>query len=158
MSTKTQENKECVASATELFIGMCKVMAAMLSQLPEEDQSDMIEVLHAMSHSRKAEEIAEAEQTIREILNPQVGHIIAMPTLSTARDAKVKKWSEYVGSKIKDLRKDAGLTQEELAKKADLPQPHISRIENAEISPTRMTLEKIAKALGKPISSLDPSV
>lgn len=66
------------------------------------------------------------------------------------------KWAEHVGRRIQELRKAARLTQIQLAERADLPQSHISRLENAEHSPTNHTLEKIARALGTSVRDLDP--
>ncbi|MCC6423844.1 MAG: helix-turn-helix transcriptional regulator [Phycisphaerales bacterium] len=73
------------------------------------------------------------------------------------RPAKLQRWVEYVAQKVRQLRKQAKLTQVELAKKSGLPQSHISRIEAAKLSPSQATLEKIAKAMGRLLSDLDPS-
>jgi ribosome-binding protein aMBF1 (putative translation factor) len=67
-----------------------------------------------------------------------------------------RAWAEHVGRKIKELRELSGLTQVKLAEKAGLPQSHISRIENAEYSPTHVTIEKIAKALNVVVGKIDP--
>ena len=48
------------------------------------------------------------------------------------------------------------MTQTDLAKKAGLPESHISRLENAEIRATNLTLVKIAKALGVSVGDIDP--
>ena len=49
-------------------------------------------------------------------------------------------------------RKEAGLTQQELARKAALRQETLSRIESGKHTPTLKTLKKIDRALGKPAS------
>jgi predicted transcriptional regulator len=46
-------------------------------------------------------------------------------------------------------RKEAGLTQQELARKAGLRQETLSRIESGKHTPTLKTLKKIDRALGK---------
>lgn len=46
-------------------------------------------------------------------------------------------------------RLESGMTQAELAKKADLPQSNISRLESGTFNPTIQTLEKVAEGLGK---------
>lgn len=157
MDTKTRVKKESGgACETEFFIGVCKVMAALLAHLSEEDQADTLEVLNEMIQSHTKEEIVAAEETIREILKPKTGQIVVMSSLRS-RDDKVEKWSAFAGQKVRDFRKEAGLTQQELAERASLPQSHVSRIENDEVSPNRMTIEKIAKALGKSVRDFDPS-
>ncbi|OHB75234.1 MAG: hypothetical protein A2W31_11590 [Planctomycetes bacterium RBG_16_64_10] len=62
----------------------------------------------------------------------------------------------FVSAKIRDCRKAAGLTQQQLEEKTGLPQSHISRLENGEHSPSHATLEKIAKALNMPVTMFDP--
>jgi transcriptional regulator with XRE-family HTH domain len=64
--------------------------------------------------------------------------------------------AELVGNRIRDLRESAGLTQTQLAQRAELPQSHISRLENAESSPSERTLRKIAKALRVPLERINP--
>jgi predicted transcriptional regulator len=46
-------------------------------------------------------------------------------------------------------RKSAGLTQQELAKRASIRQETLSRIESGKHPPTLKTLKKIDRALGK---------
>lgn len=54
-----------------------------------------------------------------------------------------------VGQRIKELREEAGLTQEQLAEKTGLQKPNISRIESGKYSTGQDILSKIAHALGK---------
>jgi DNA-binding XRE family transcriptional regulator len=51
--------------------------------------------------------------------------------------------------KLTHYRKSAGLTQQQLAKRAGIPQETLSRIESGKHSPTLKTLKKIDRALGK---------
>lgn len=54
-----------------------------------------------------------------------------------------------IGVLLKQARKEAGLTQEELARKLDTKKSAISRIENHAEDIKLSTLEKFAHALGK---------
>jgi len=54
-----------------------------------------------------------------------------------------------VGAMLKLAREEAGLTQEQLARKLSTKKSAISRIENHAEDIKLSTLEKIAKALGK---------
>ncbi len=57
--------------------------------------------------------------------------------------------NETIGDKIKQLRNKQGLTQDELARKADLPYTTLTKIESNVITkPTIQTVMKIAKGLG----------
>lgn len=54
-----------------------------------------------------------------------------------------------MGTKIKEIREQLGMTQEELAKKADVSRATLCEIENnPHKKPTVRTLEKIAEAMG----------
>lgn len=51
------------------------------------------------------------------------------------------------GERIREIRKEKGLSQEELAHKADLHRTYIGMIERAEKNITLVNIEKIANAL-----------
>ena len=53
-----------------------------------------------------------------------------------------------LGTKIKDMRLQHGLTQEELADRCELTKGYISQLENDLTSPSIATLEDILSALG----------
>ncbi len=65
---------------------------------------------------------------------------------------KQKAQAYMVAELVKDARKKAKLTQEELAQKVHLKRPHISRIERAETDVRISTLQKIAQGLGGNLS------
>jgi transcriptional regulator with XRE-family HTH domain len=58
------------------------------------------------------------------------------------------------GEKVRELRKEKGISQEELSYKADLHRTYIGMIERAEKNITLINIEKIAKALEVEISEL----
>jgi transcriptional regulator with XRE-family HTH domain len=63
--------------------------------------------------------------------------------------------NETIGDKIKQLRNKQGLTQDELARKSDLPYTTLTKIESNVITkPTIQTVMKIAKGLGISIDEL----
>ena len=51
------------------------------------------------------------------------------------------------GERVREIRKEKGLSQEELAHKADLHRTYIGMIERAEKNITLLNIEKIANAL-----------
>ena len=61
---------------------------------------------------------------------------------------------EKFGERLKQLRKEKGLSQEQLAEKANLHRTYIGMIERAEKNITLLNIEKIANALDTKISSL----
>jgi transcriptional regulator with XRE-family HTH domain len=58
------------------------------------------------------------------------------------------------GEKVRELRKEKGLSQEELSYKADLHRTYIGMIERAEKNITLTNIEKIATALDVDIKKL----
>jgi transcriptional regulator with XRE-family HTH domain len=60
----------------------------------------------------------------------------------------IPKHRRLLGEAVRAKRKEAGLSQEKLAEKADLSTVFISRIERGIESPTLDNLVKIARALG----------
>ena len=53
-----------------------------------------------------------------------------------------------VGSAVRAARRRAGVSQSELAERAGMSQPSIARLEKGVLSPTVITLDRIARALG----------
>ena len=58
------------------------------------------------------------------------------------------------GEKVRDIRKEKGLSQEQLSFKAELHRTYIGMIERAEKNITLVNIEKIANALEVNISEL----
>jgi len=58
------------------------------------------------------------------------------------------------GEKVREIRKDKEMSQEELAYKANLHRTYIGMIERAEKNITLVNIEKIATALGVKIKKL----
>lgn len=63
---------------------------------------------------------------------------------------------DRIGQRIAALRKAAGLTQEELAIRAELQRTHIGRIEAGRYAVTLETVQAIAQALGMTVDIVDP--
>ena len=65
-----------------------------------------------------------------------------------------------IGEQIKDVRTAKGISQNQLAKRAGISQAGLSAIENTTKSPNIDTLNRIANALGIPITALlgDPKI
>ncbi|MBN2828488.1 MAG: helix-turn-helix transcriptional regulator [Tissierellales bacterium] len=61
-----------------------------------------------------------------------------------ASDSEILK---KFGNRVRELRKERNISQEELADKADLHRTYIGMIERAEKNITLMNIEKIANAL-----------
>ena len=62
-------------------------------------------------------------------------------------DKKQNKINNTFGTRLKELRKSKGLTQQALAEKANIDDKHLCRIENGKYFPTHATLSKLLNAL-----------
>ncbi len=63
--------------------------------------------------------------------------------------------SNQLGQKIKKLRQNPGLSQDDFARKADVPHTTLTKIESNVITkPSIQTVTKIAKGLGISIDNL----
>lgn len=62
-----------------------------------------------------------------------------------------------LASNVYRLRKDRGLTQEQLAEAVGVRQPRIAEVERGDANPRLLTLSRLAFALGVPVAALlDP--
>ena len=59
-----------------------------------------------------------------------------------------------LGMNVKRLREERGLTQEVLAKRAKLHRVYVAQIEGRTKTPSLAALERLAKALGVPVTAL----
>ena len=65
---------------------------------------------------------------------------------------------KLVGRNAARIRKEKGLTQEQLAERSGLSQQYLSGLEQGRRNPTIVTLYEIASALGvTPVDLIDPA-
>lgn len=70
--------------------------------------------------------------------------------------AKVDSARRYIGDQIRKHREAKRLTQSQLARKAKIPQSHVSRLERGRHAPSHLTIERVAAALAVEPAQLDP--
>lgn len=76
---------------------------------------------------------------------------------ATRKAAEDKAWEEYNAQILLDARKNAGLTQQELADRIGADKGYISRLERGITIPTVSTLYRLAAAMGLTVE-LNPAV
>ena len=69
-------------------------------------------------------------------------------------NVKNKELIKALGNRIRELRVEAGLSQEGLSNEAEIPLSQIGRIERGETNPTISTLFVICKAFGIELKDL----
>lgn len=127
------------------------------SKLPPEDQEDFREVF-ALWLTSTGEDEARMGATLAEILANEPPAVRKVDlTVDISEEAGLKKWLDFISKRIRDARTKAKVNQAELAKRSGLRQGYISRLETGKHSPSFVTLQKIAKALGIPVKELDPT-
>lgn len=157
MATKELERDGKSPDVGEAAIVMAVgIVLERVSRLPEEDRADLFKLVKELGGITSKEEFAAIRTAMLEILE-QESSTVAPMDFPRGKGGKLRNWIDYISKRIQSLRKSANLTQAELADRTGLPQSHISRLEAGRHSPSRSTLEKIAKALGRPVSDLDPS-
>jgi len=72
----------------------------------------------------------------------------------TPSSLKQDKGLIALGRAVNELRKEKGLTQEELAERGNLHESYISVIEGGQRNPTWATLRGISHGLGVPLAEL----
>jgi transcriptional regulator with XRE-family HTH domain len=73
---------------------------------------------------------------------------------------RAKKRAEVVrlfAARLRELRRSRGMTQAELARRAEVSVTHLSELENAEIAPGIDLVDRLARALGAAVVDLLPS-
>jgi transcriptional regulator with XRE-family HTH domain len=73
---------------------------------------------------------------------------------------RAKKRAEVVrlfAQRLRELRRSRGMTQAELARRAEVSVTHLSELENAEIAPGIDLVDRLARALGAALADLLPS-
>ena len=127
-----------------------------LLKISSEDRSAVTELFDILN-SQDCEQPDEVCAAIVEILYPETlaaEPVDPGPDVETVR--RVAEYRKKVGATIRKARQGKGMTQEQLADAAGLPQTHVSRLETGKHVPTYLTIERLANALGTTPSQLDP--
>ena len=142
---------------SKLTAAAVAAVVARMVQLDEADQRDLFECVKDLATIKTREDAEDTMKTILEILEPQVPGTCTVPadSLDEVHSRQTHdSWLVWISQKLKSLREERDLTQEELAKLAGLPQSHISRLEGGRHSPSMKTLQKLAKALDVEVGAL----
>ncbi len=78
---------------------------------------------------------------------PRLVPPLPIETAHTSKDVTATSLSQ-LGAAILAVRKEAGLSQAELAARLNPPQPNVARLESGRSNPSTTTLHRIAKATG----------
>lgn len=136
------------------------ILIQRIQALPKDDRDDLFELVRELPNAQSREDTESIVVAMREILEQKSGGLarIEQPPLEDYSPKNgLQKWVVFISEKIRTLRIEKGMTQEDLATASGLPQSHISRLECGRHSPSHATVEKIAKALGVEVATLDPS-
>jgi DNA-binding XRE family transcriptional regulator len=144
-------------TATAGAVALLRKLIASLPLSPEA-REDIWGYVMDLSEAKDDEDRAYIMRAVRETLEGAKGGVTRHElATSEPKSEGYRKWVSWISARVNEERKLVGLTQEQLAEKSGLPQSHISRIETGKHSPSHATLEKIAKALNKPMTVFDPS-
>jgi DNA-binding XRE family transcriptional regulator len=132
------------------------ILVERIQELPEADRNDLCELMKELLHAESSEELNNVAATMEEILDQEPIQLEKMDQGDERPwGAGLQKWIDFVSARIRELRVNANLTQAALAELSGLPQSYINRLESGSISPSRIVLEKLAKALKIDIEAFD---
>ncbi len=158
MMSKELANLKELPQELVSFLLAVNVVADRMRRLPAPDADLIYKMMQDYATAKAEEDRSATIGAILEVLDQRPLDVRPFDLEQSGnRPEGLQKWVVWVSKQIKEAREEKNLSQQELADKSGLPQSHISRIENAKHSPSRTTLEKIAKALKVPISRFDPS-
>lgn len=154
MATKARKPNQPIIEASPFALAVA-VLRERIRELPKADRDDLYSLMPDLLGDDPVAQRS-AQMAIDEIMNQHSGRVLPA-SVAEGHGDDLDSWLTFVSRRIKEQRTKAGMTQDQLAIKAGLPQSHISRLESMQHSPTAMTLEKIARALNVPASVFDPS-
>ncbi len=135
-----------------------ELQALKLLNLTKEEISHFCELQRLFQKSRDEQEKKEIIAALLEIINPDgnadVGNVESGVDRRTKE--KVRRYHAKVGIEIRNRRIAKGLSQQQLAELAGIPQSHVSRLENGKHTPTHLTIQKLARALRTRPKMIDP--
>lgn len=123
------------------------------------DELKLLKSLFVAFADAGEEERPEILETMLEIILPEdrIGGVAkGLRAPSADLQERLLSSRRYIGEQIKKRRESLGMTQLALAKKAKIPQSHVSRLERGKHAPTRLTIERVAEALRIAPEKLDP--
>jgi DNA-binding XRE family transcriptional regulator len=155
MKRKPQPQEDITRRALTMALG---IVVERIQNLPKEDRDDLGELMKELVNADDGDELNGIIATMEEIFDREPIRFEKMDLSDELQDGELHKWIDFVGARIKELRVNANLTQDELAELSGLPQSHISRLESGKHSPSHLTLEKLAQALKVGMEVFDFSV
>ncbi len=81
-------------------------------------------------------------------VSAELDRFLGAPGTESRRAAEDLAWQEYNAQVLMDARKNAGLTQMELAQRIGADKGYISRVERGLTTPTIATFYRIVSAMG----------
>ena len=158
-----QEARRAIVSATyddttralTVTMGTGKVYALHIGDLPESDPSQVTRV--AVARNRRYIRISQGSGNQFEVpwdavlyhCEPEYEYY-----KGSADGGLDRKRAVGIGSRIRELREAKGLTITEVAQRAGMERPNLSRLEHGRHQPSLDALERIAEALEVPVAAL----
>lgn len=149
---------ERVIQGASLWEYALAILVDRIGQLPKESKDDLITLMVELKRNSSKQEQSEIKRAIQEILLPSLVGPLVKEAMPRSGSEDLASRNAHLGQKIREFRAKKSMTQEDLAELSGLPQSHISRLESGKHSPSHLTLEKIAKALGVKLRDIDYEV
>lgn len=69
-------------------------------------------------------------------------------------DPDFEAFNQKLGERVRDLRTELNINQDDFARAANIHRTHIGKLENAQVDPSLSTLFKVAKTLDMTVAQL----
>jgi DNA-binding XRE family transcriptional regulator len=89
-------------------------------------------------------------------VSAELDSAFGLPGTPERKEAEENAYAFYTGSILHEARKEAGMTQTELAKRINSTKSYISRVEKGAISPSVSTFYRIINALNMRVEIVKP--
>lgn len=136
----------------KVYLLALSVIRERIKAIPPADREDLFVLLREFLTAENDDARESAALAITEIIEPSPGGVLR----GNLADEPPGQWMAFISRRVRELRKQAGITQEELARRSGLTKSYLSGVEKGKHSPTGLALERIATALSVPMSKLEP--
>lgn len=145
-------------SATAAEVNLEQVLRSLLpdafKRMSCEQVSDFCELFQQYAGSQDPEVL---DTMVEFLVPPTLGKsVVFSADVQPGAAEQVDRFQSRIGAALKKLRLERGMSQEELAQKAGLKQSHVSRLEAGVHTPSDLTIQRLANALGVSPTALDP--
>jgi DNA-binding XRE family transcriptional regulator len=131
----------------------------LLVKLDHERRVVLLELAERFEDAMNCNERLDLAESMLGVLSTVAPPIVSVPIAAVPEsdEAGLQRYRSMIGRRLVKLRSNLGWTQSVVAEKTGIQQSHISRIEAGRVSPSFLTIRRLAKAFGVAPGQIDPN-